>query len=444
MADFQHTLRLTALQMRDGFARAPGLLSGFYSHYFDFLTEADKDIQAFASLDRRLLNAQIDRLQQQTTEGMAHSPLFGVPVAIKDIIDTLDFPTCYGSPIYQGRMALSDATVVHRLRQAGAVIVGKTVTTEFATFVPGPTRNPVNPAHTPGGSSSGSAAAVAAGFVPLALGTQTNGSVLRPASFCGVYGFKPSIGVLPRTGVFEQSPSLDQVGVFARSIDDLALIVDIMSGDDGRDFSTRGLAPRRLFDVAVSDPAVVPRFCFVKTPWWDQISPEAQTAYLEFVAELDGLVTIVDMPEGMAQVERWHSHVNEVELAYALRNELANSPEGLSDVLRQRVMQGAAIPVMDYLASRHEMLAVRSAFDGYFDHFDGILCPAALGGAPQGLSSTGNPIMQTVWTFAGLPSISIPALTLSNGMPLGVQAVGPYQQDGRLLRSVRWLSEQFN
>jgi Asp-tRNA(Asn)/Glu-tRNA(Gln) amidotransferase A subunit family amidase len=452
MSDSLPMLKRSACALRELFAQTPEKLTGFYKEFSEHLRTADNSIGAFVSVDERVVDRQVQHLlaanpqavssSARPSERLSDQPLYGVPVAIKDIIDTADFPTGHGSPIYQGRFAASDATVVRRLRDAGAVIVGKTVTTEFATFVPGATRNPHNHEHTPGGSSSGSAAAVAAGMVPVAIGTQTNGSVLRPASFCGVYGFKPSFGVLPRTGVFEQSPSLDQLGVFARSLDDVALLTEIMSGDDGVDRGAMGIGPRRLVDLAVSPPPVTPRFCFVKTPWWDQIDPDAQTAYLEFLAQLDDLVTMVDMPDGIEAAVQWHSDVNEVELAHALQKELEFSPEGLSDTLRARIVQGATIPVLDYLTGTRQMRHVRAAFDSYFEHFDAILCPAALGGAPKGLASTGNPIMQTVWTFAGLPSLSMPFITLPNGLPLGVQAVGAYMNDGRLLRSARWLSEQ--
>lgn len=453
MSDQLPILDLGVRAMRDLFVADPNQLANFYNVFGGFVSKTDAAIQAFVSRDERVIHRQIAGLTNDPltatarepfsgSDLLSRKPLYGVPVAIKDIIDTVDFPTSHGSPIYQGRVPTSDATVVRRLREAGAVIVGKTVTTEFATFVPGMTRNPHNLAHTPGGSSSGSAAAVAAGMVPAAIGTQTNGSVLRPASFCGVYGFKPSFGVLPRTGVFEQSPSLDQLGVFAQSIDDIALITEIMSGDDGVDSGAKGIGPRRLVDVAASSPPVAPKFCFVKTPWWDQVDSDAQTAYLDFLAEIDGLVTMVDMPEGIDAAVRWHSDVNEVELAYALRKELEFNADGLSDTLRTRIVQGAMISVIDYLASRREMQNVRGAFDSYFEHFDAILCPAALGGAPKGLAGTGNPIMQTIWTFAGLPSLSMPLITLPNGLPLGIQAVGAFQNDGRLLRSARWLSEQ--
>ncbi|MFN3494372.1 MAG: amidase [Hydrogenophaga sp.] len=434
---------LTALDIREHLLSGQETVVEFTGKLGQFADAADGQIQAFAHRDDRVVALQADHLQRARTAGHLPGPLYGVPVGVKDIIDTTDFPTEYGSPIHAGRFSVSDATVVSRLRAAGAVIFGKTVTTEFATSHPGPTRNPHNLEHTPGGSSSGSAAAVAAGMVPVALGTQTNGSVIRPASFCGVYAFKPSRGLLPRSGVLEQSPSLDEIGVFARNLEDIAKVTEIMSGDDGQDPASARQAPRRLFDVAVSEPPLPPRFCFVKTPWWDEVEPEAREAYETFVDHLEGCVVTVDLPDIVKKTAHWLSTINEVELGTCLQHEWNHSRALLSETLRARVEKSMTISGTDYLIAKGRMVHVAGAFDEYFASYDAILCPAALGTAPHGLTSTGNPIMQTAWSFAGLPSVNLPLLNLSNGLPLGVQAVGSYQNDGRLLRSCRWLVSEF-
>jgi len=443
MTSEQTVQSLTGQETRDYLVSGRADVVEFVDRQLAYAQAVEPTIHAFASLDERVIRLQAEHLKAARGRGEPPAPMFGVPVAVKDIIDTIDFPTAYGSPIHEGRYAVADATVVRRLRDAGAVIFGKTVTTEFATTTPGPTRNPHNPEHTPGGSSSGSAAAVAAGVVPLAVGTQTNGSMLRPASFCGVYGFKPSMGLLPRTGVFEQSPSLDQVGVFARCVEDLAWAAEVMSGDDGVDPATRGVPPKQLLTVCRSEPPVTPRFCFVKTPWWDQVDEEARAAYEAFVELMDGVVTLAELPPVVEQTVQWISTVNEAELAFALQREYRHHAEALSPTLRQRVERGTNIPVGDYLAAKDRMPHVSCAFDEYFEHYDAILCPAALGGAPKGLGSTGNPIMQTVWSFGGLPALSLPLLNLSGGLPLGVQAVGGRYNDARLLRAARWLVNEF-
>lgn len=443
MAPARTLQEFTATELREHLAAGHADVEELHGQLLAFAQAAEQRIHAFANLDERVLRLQAQHRKAERTRGEPPGQLWGVPVAVKDIIDTIDFPTAYGSPIHEGRYAVADATVVRRLRDAGAVIFGKTVTTEFATFTPGPTRNPHNPEHTPGGSSSGSAAAVAAGVVPLALGTQTNGSVLRPASYCGVYGYKPSRGMLPRTGVFEQSPALDQLGLFARSLEDLALAAEIMSGDDGSDVGALAQPPRQLLSVCTSEPPVEPRLCFVRTPWWDQVEPEAREAYEAFVELMEGIVVEAELPPVVTQVVDWHSRVNEAELAFALQREWRHHPQQLSPALRERVEQGMRMPVIDYLLARDRIPHVATAFDDYFERYDAILAPAALGAAPRGLASTGNPLMQTVWTFGGLPAVSLPLLTLSGGLPLGVQAVGPLHNDGRLLRTCRWLVQRF-
>jgi Asp-tRNA(Asn)/Glu-tRNA(Gln) amidotransferase A subunit family amidase len=434
---------LTALEVREHLLSGQETVPEFMAKLGRFVDGADKAIHAFAHRDDRVVDLQADNLQRDRAAGHLPGPLYGVPVGVKDIIDTMDFPTEYGSPIHAGRYSVGDATVVSRLRAAGAVIFGKTVTTEFATTHPGPTCNPHNLAHTPGGSSSGSAAAVAAGMVPVALGTQTNGSVIRPASFCGVYALKPSRGLLPRTGVLDQSPSLDEIGVFARNLEDIAKLTEIMSGDDGHDRASARQSPRRLYDVAVSQPPLPPKFCFVKTPWWDDVEPEAREAYEAFVAHMGENVEVVQLPDIVKQVAPWLVTVNEIELGVCLQKEWLHHRELLSEPLRARVEKSMTMPGTNYLIAKDRMFHVMNAFDEYFATFDAILCPAALGTAPHSLASTGNPIMQTVWSFAGLPSVNLPLLTLSNGLPLGVQAVGSYQNDARLLRSSRWLVSEF-
>ncbi len=406
--------------------------------------QADERVQAFVATDHQAVQDQAQALFLSKGQGNPPGPLFGVPVGIKDIIDTLDLPTCYGSPIHQGRYAISDATIVRRIRLAGGVVLGKTATTEFATFFPAKTRNPHNLEHTPGGSSSGSAAAVAAGFVPVAVGTQTNGSVIRPAAFCGVYGFKPSYGLIPRTGIFDQSYSLDQVGFFARNLDDLAAVAQVVAGDDGSDPACSGLAAHRFIDLLNQPPPLTPRFCFVRTPWWEDVSPDAQEAYEAFLGLFEGQIDVLDLPDVVIKVVDWHSAVNEAELASALSREWLHHRSGLSEPLQARLERAHRISAYDYLLARSRIPHVSSAFDAFFEKYDAILSPAALGAAPTGLETTGNPIMQTVWTFGGLPCVNLPFLKAANQLPLGVQAVGAFKQDGRLLRALRWLAKEFD
>lgn len=429
---------LTAIDLHDSLVSGETQVEPFLAEHWEFVADLDAQVNAFCAFDKEVVAAQAADLVAQRSQPQPLGALYGVPVGIKDIIDTVDYPTCYGSEIHQGRYPVVDATLVRRLKQAGAVIFGKTVTTEFATFVPGPTRNPHNLEHTPGGSSSGSAAAVAAGMVPVAIGSQTNGSVIRPASYCGVYGFKPSFGVVPRTGVLAQSPSLDQIGVFARSIEDVALVTQLISGDDGIDPATSRRSPQQLLDIARSEPPLPPKFCFVKTPWWDKVDPQAREVYEAFVESNESVVW-AELPAVVEEAVKWHASINEAELLFSLQRELRQHANGLSKALRDRLEQARSVSTVDYLLAKDRIPHVAAAFDEYFDYFDAILTPAALGGAPRGLESTGDPIMQTVWTMAQLPCLNLPLFRLDNGLPLGVQAIGKAQDDARLLRSARWL-----
>lgn len=435
--------QFTAAEYREYLVSGQADLEVFYEQQLAFARGVQERVHPFASLDERVIGLQASHRKGERARGEPLGRLYAVPIAVEDIFDTIDFPTAFGSPIHEGRYAIADAAVVRRLRDAGAVVFGKTATTEFAGDQPGPALNPHNPDHTPGGAASGSAAAVAAGVVPLALGSQSNGSVIRAASFCGVYGYKPSMGMLPRTGVFERSPSLDQGGIFARCVEDLALAAEIMSGDDGQDRASLGLPPRQLASLCASEPPVEPKFCFVRTPWWDQVDDEAREAYQAFVELMQRAVVSAELPAVVEQAAQWHDRITEAELAFTMQREYINHRSRLSNELRQRIEHGLQTPVLAYLTAKDRMPHVSCAFDEYFQHYDAILSPAAFGGAPSGLASTGDSTPQKVWGFAGLPTLSMPLLQLSGGLPLGIQAAGPLHNDGRFLRAVRWLVNEF-
>jgi Asp-tRNA(Asn)/Glu-tRNA(Gln) amidotransferase A subunit family amidase len=372
-------------------------------------------------------------------------------VGIKDIFDTADMPTEYGSVLYAGRTPSRDATVVSMLRAAGAVIMGKTVTTEFAYFFPGKTRNPHNPEHTPGGSSSGSAAAVAAGMVPLALGTQTNGSVIRPAAFCGVLGFKPTHGLISRHGVLSLSRTLDHVGLFARTIDDIALLAAQLVGYDERDPDTRPRARIPFVEIAAEEPPLPPMFAFVKTPHWERADDEMKEAFTEVVEHLGDRVEEVEIfppaalrpDSGQADAWDWHRTIMDAEMAVNLDYEWQRGRDRLSEPLRALLERGRELRALDYQRAIAQIQPIHESFVELFEQrYDAILTPAALGAAPRGLASTGDPSFCTLWTLCGMPALSLPLLESMDGMPLGVQLVGPRNGDARLLRTARWLAAQ--
>jgi Asp-tRNA(Asn)/Glu-tRNA(Gln) amidotransferase A subunit family amidase len=403
--------------------------------------EVDGQVQAWAYLDAEHALMQARALDAERRAGYAVGPLHGVPVGIKDIIDTGDMPTENGSPLHAGRTPRRDATVAAMLRAAGAVIMGKTVTTEFATYAPGKTRNPHNPGHTPGGSSSGSAAAVAAGMVPLALGSQTNGSVVRPAAFCGVYGFKPTHGLVPRTGVLALSRTLDQIGVFARTLDDVALLAEQLVGYDEDDPNTRPRARVPLGAIAAGEPPIEPLIAFVKTPRWESADADTKEAFAELVGALGDRAEEVELFPFATVAWDWHRTIMEAEMAFNLDAEWRRGSGGLSASLRAQLERGREVRAVDYQRALARIPPLQSGFEELLTQkYDAILTPAAPGTAPKGLASTGDPSFCTLWTLCGLPSLSLPLMRGSNGMPLGVQLVGRRHFDARLLRTARWLA----
>jgi Asp-tRNA(Asn)/Glu-tRNA(Gln) amidotransferase A subunit family amidase len=404
--------------------------------------EADSGIEAWAHLDPGHAREQARARDQDRREGRPVGPLHGVPVGIKDIFDTADFPTEDGSVLHAGRTPLHDATAVEMLRAAGAIILGKTVTTEFATYSPGKTRNPHNPDHTPGGSSSGSAAAVAAGMVPLALGSQTNGSVIRPASFCGVYGFKPTHGLIPRGGVLKLSRTLDHVGMFARSLEDIALLAEQLVGRDPRDPDTRVRARIPFVATAAQEPPFPPLLAFVKGPAWERAEAQTKAAFAELVAALGDRVVEVPLPESALKALDWHRTIMEAEMAANLDLEWDKGRDRLSEPLRAQLARGREVSALEYQLACARIPLLNEGFEDIFERCDAIVTPAAAGTAPKGLTSTGDPAFCTLWTLCGMPSLNLPLMSGENGLPLGVQLVGPRGGDARLLRTARWLVSQ--
>jgi Asp-tRNA(Asn)/Glu-tRNA(Gln) amidotransferase A subunit family amidase len=397
-------------------------------------------VQAWTFLDPAHALKQARELDRRRSEGQAMGPLHGVPVGIKDIIDTGDMPTEDGTVLHAGRMPERDATVVTMLRAAGAVIMGKTVTTELATYSPGKTRNPHNAGHTPGGSSSGSAAAVAAGMVPLALGSQTNGSVIRPAAYCGVYGFKPTHGLIPRHGVLKLSRSLDHIGIFARTIDDVALACEQLVGYDERDPDTHPRARAPFIAVAAEEPPLPPLVGLVKGPLWERVSQETREAFAEVEEHVGERIESVELPASALNVLEWHRTIMEAEMGANLAAEYEKGRERLSESLRAQLERGRACSALDYQNALARVAQVTEGLAELFDRFDALLAPSAAGTAPRGLASTGDPVFCTLWTFCGMPALNLPLMRGEGGLPLGMQLVGPRHGDARLLRTARWLA----
>ena len=408
------------------------------------IRQVEPEVQAWTFLDEKLALAQARAADERRRSGEAVGALNGVPVGVKDIIDTGDMPTENGCALHKGRTPRNDAAVVKMLRAAGAVVLGKTVTTECAYFHPGKTRNPHNREHTPGGSSSGSAAAVGASMVPLALGSQTNGSTIRPASFCGVYALKPTHGLIPRTGMLSLSRTLDHVGLFARSLEDLALLAEPLVGYDEGDPDTRPRALVPFRAVMAEEPPVEPVFAFMKTPPWERADADTKAAFAELVGTL-GKDRVEEVPlfESAAPAWGWHKAIMDAEMAFNFAREYDKGAKKLSPKLRELIERGREVRAVDYQRALHMIAPLNDLFDDLFmQRYDAILTPAAPGTAPKGLKATGDPAFCTLWTLLGLPAVSLPHMHGKNGLPMGVQLVGRRNFDARLLRSARWLVER--
>ena len=423
--------------IRDGIISSEQLVEACLAR----IREVDGQVQAWAFLDANHALAQARAADAWRLEGRPTGPLHGVPVGVKDIFDTADMPTENGSVLHAGRTPSRDATVVAMLRAAGAVIMGKTVTTEFAFLTPGKTRNPHNPEHTPGGSSSGSAAAVAAEMVPLALGSQTNGSTIRPAAYCGVIGFKPTHGLISRRGVLTLSRTLDHVGLFARTIEDIALLAEQLVGYDERDLDTRPRARIPFVAVTAEEPPLPPMFAFVKTPYWERVDEDTKEGFAELIEQLGEQVEEIELLPSAIDAWELHRTIMEAEMAANLEREWDKGRDRLSEQLRAQLERGRNVRAIDYQRALSRIAPIHDSFVELFEQcYDAILTPAATGAAPRGLSSTGDPVFCTLWTLCGMPAISLPLLQNASGLPLGVQLVGPRDGDARLLRTARWLA----
>lgn len=387
------------------------------------IRERERDVQAWIHCDPDAALAQARAIDKARSQG----PLAGVPVAFKDIIDTADLPTEYNSAIYRGHRPQTDAACVALVRAAGGVVLGKTVTTEFASRSPGPTRNPHDLKHTPGGSSSGSAAAVADFMAPLAFGTQTGGSTIRPASYCGIVGYKPSFGTINRAGVKPLAESLDTIGVMARSVEDCALLVHAVSGRSLPDFASQLASP--------------PRIGLHRTSRWRDAEPSMQAALENAAAALaarGARVREVALPEDFDRLYDAQNVIMTFEAARALMPEYRNHRDLLTPSMQKIIAQGAAMQRELYAEAMRRTAECRDAFSGLIADVDVLLTPSAPGEAPEGIGETGSALFNRNWTLLGAPCVTIPTARGPKGLPLGVQFVGAYDDDDRVLRCAEW------
>ena len=379
---------------------------------------------------------------QEVLDSVSGGEWAGIPVGVKDLIATRSLTTTNGSPIYADQVLDYDAPIVAHIRQLGAAVFGKTVTTEFAWRQPGPTVNPFNAAHTPGGSSSGSAAAVGAGIVPLALGTQTVGSVIRPAAFCGVVGFKASFGAVPRAGVFPLAGSLDHVGFIARSVNDVAYAFNMLRNRAATEPDSIVLPPVPMKTDTGIEPQAAPRLAWLRTPYDDRVTAEQQQAMERAVSQLRAQGAVIE--EFVLPDEYWTGIdgmfcLLECEGGAIHQEHVTHFAERSSVHLKELVEKGRARSALEYLGARALQQRLRADAAAQLKGFDAILTIPATGEAPEGLAFTGDPVFCALWSFLGLPALTVPIARSAKGLPLGLQLIAPYKQDAHLLRTGRWV-----
>ena len=418
---------LTACEAARLIARAELTSEALVRACLERVAEREPMVGAWEHLDSEAALAEARAHDLRPPRGSLH----GVPIGLKDIFDTADMPTCYGSPIYEGHQPGADAAIVRKLREAGAVVLGKTVTTEFAYFSPGKTANPHRLGHTPGGSSSGSAAAVADFMVPLAFGTQTAGSVIRPAAFCGVVGFKPSHGLVDMAGIKPLAPSLDTVGLFARAVEDAEMVGRVLMGEDPRIPELVSVRPRRV------------GYC--RTEHWGRAEPAAVAALDQVAARLKSAgidMAELELPELFNGLAEEQQTIMAFEALLTLAVERRDHAARMSAKILELLEAGRACPEGRYEIALRRAAAARAAFEGVMASLDLLITPSAPGEAPQGRATTGDPVFNRIWTLLHVPCLTLPVARGPQGLPLGVQLVGRFKADHQLLAQARWIEAE--
>lgn len=407
--------------------------------FIDRIEKFENKIKAWAFFDKKFFLEKAQEKDEWRLSGKPLGPLHGLPIAIKDIFKTEDMPTQYGTPIRENYQSRDDSKVVSILRSAGAIIMGKTVTTELAYFDPGKTTNPHDYSRTPGGSSSGSAAAVASFMAPIAIGSQTNGSTIRPASYCGVVGYKPTYGLVSRDGALAQSFLLDQVGVIARNVEDVALCSSVIIKKDLEDKSTISYPTEDFLTRVQAKPFFEPQLIFIATSKWKNLDDDAKKDFEKFLKKIDKQVTIYSNPSYFEKIFDYHKIIHETDMAYNFLSTYEKHKKKIGKKMIEAIERGLSYKAKDYAEAVDQMAIIYDTFKEAFHHYHAIITPATTGYAPKGLSYTGSPEFCTTWTYLGMPAITLPLIEGSAKLPLGVQLVGEKLDDTRLLQTANWL-----
>ena len=412
--------------------------------YIERINKFEKDVKAWAHFDKKLLLEKAAEADEYRRSGKPLGPLHGVPVAVKDIVGTLDMPTDCGTVIRKGKSYSQNAEIVDLLLAAGAIVMGKTATAELAYLGPPKTTNPHDHSRTPGGSSSGSAAAVASFMAPLSIGSQTGGSIIRPASYCGVVGYKPTYGLISRNGVLKTSEKLDHIGVFGRSVEDVALLSKVLIKKDNFDPATVYYSAENMLVETKKGPLFEPKFIFYKTDYWKNIEKKSREAFEYFIKSFKKNIEVFDNPSYFKDIHKYHQIMYETDLANNFGLYYKKYKKKLSKPMQDAIVKGNKHSAKEYAEALDFMKRSYESYEEVFEDYHGVLSPASPGVAPKSLKTTGSAEFNKVWSYLGTPCISLPLLQGDANMPLGVQLTGAKYDDHRFLGIANWLEKECN
>ena len=409
--------------------------------YIERINKFEKDIKAWAHFDKKVLLEKASEADDHRKSGKPLGPLHGIPVAVKDIIGTVDMPTECGTVIRKGKSYSQNAEIVDLLLNAGAIVMGKTATSELAYLGPPKTTNPHDYSRTPGGSSSGSAASVASFMAPLSIGSQTGGSIIRPASYCGVVGYKPSYGLISRNGVLKTSNTLDHIGVFGRTVEDVALLAKILIKKDKHDPATIHYSAEKILEETKKGPLFEPKFIFYKTDFWKIIDKKSREPFEYFIKSFKN-IEVFDTPSYFKDIHKYHQIIHETDLANNFSVYYKKYKSKLSKFMQSAIAKGNKYSAKEYAEAIDFKKQSYESYKEVFEDYHGVITPSSPGVAPKGLTNTGTAEFNKVWSYLGTPCISLPLLEGENKLPLGVQLVGDRYDDHRFLGVAKWLEKE--
>jgi len=410
--------------------------------FIERIEKFDKEIKAWAHFDKKVLLEKAEEADEHRRSGKPLGSLHGVPVAVKDIIGTIDMPTECGTVIRKGKSYSQNAEIIDMLHSAGALVMGKTATSELAFLGPSNTTNPHDNSRTPGGSSSGSAAAVASFMAPVSIGSQTGGSIIRPASYCGVVGYKPTYGLISRNGVLRTSYNLDHMGVFGRSVEDVAMLARVLIKKDKYDPATIHYSADNFVEETKKGPLFEPKFIFYKTEHWKLIDKKSQGAFEYFIKSFSKNIEVFDTPSYFKDIHKYHQIIHETDLANNFSVYYKKYKKKLSKYMQDAIANGNKHSAKEYAEAIDFMKRSYESYQEVFEDYHGVLSPSSPGVAPKGLKSTGTAEFNKVWSYMGTPCISLPLLEGENNLPLGVQMIGDKYDDHRFLGVANWLEKE--